>query len=172
STVAAVDPNAIEHDALAAAAAAGTAAELEAARVRYLGRKSDLKQALRGVRDREGGMALNAVRERLEAAFAARGQELSSADLERRPTQERVDVTLPGDRVARGPLPPITQVRRIVEAASLGLGYHVRYDREVETTHYNFDQLDFPPWHPARSPRATFFLNGDVLRTETSPSQI
>jgi phenylalanyl-tRNA synthetase alpha chain len=167
-----VDPNAIEQDALAAVASASSPAELEDARVRYLGRKSDLKLALRGVRDREGGMTLNAVRERLEQAFAEREQELDRADLERRLTGERVDVTLPGDHVARGHLHPITQVRRIVEDAFLGLGYHVRYDREVETTHYNFDQLEFPPWHPARSPRATFFLNGDVLRTETSPSQI
>ncbi len=167
-----MDPNAIEQDALAAVASASSPAQLEDARVRYLGRKSDLKLALRGVRDREGGMTLNAVRERLEQAFAEREQELDRADLERRLTGERVDVTLPGDHVARGHLHPITQVRRIVEDAFLGLGYHVRYDREVETTHYNFDQLEFPPWHPARSPRATFFLNGDVLRTETSPSQI
>lgn len=167
-----MDTSAIEQDALAAVAAASSPAELEDARVRYLGRKSDLKLALRGVRDRESGMTLNAVRERLEQAFAEREQELEGADLERRLTGERVDVTLPGDRVARGHLHPITQVRRIVEDAFLGLGYHVRYDREIETTHYNFDQLEFPPWHPARSPRSTFFLNGDVLRTETSPSQI
>ena len=167
-----MDPNAIEQDALAAVAAASSPAELEDARVHYLGRKSDLKLALRGVRDRESGMTLNAVRERLEQAFAERERELEGADLERRLTEERVDVTLPGDEVARGHLHPITQVRRIVEESFLGLGYHVRYDREIETTHYNFDQLEFPPWHPARSPRATFFLNGDVLRTETSPSQI
>jgi phenylalanyl-tRNA synthetase alpha chain len=167
-----VDPNAIERDALAAAAAASTLGELEDARVRYLGRKSDLKLALREVRDRETGMTLNAVRERLEQAFAEREHELERAGLERRLAEERVDVSLPGERVPRGHLHPITQVRRLVEDAFIGLGYHVRYDREVETTHYNFDQLEFPPWHPARSPRATFFLNGEVLRTETSPSQI
>ena len=150
-----MDPNAIEQDALAAVAAASSPAELEDARVHYLGRKSDLKLALRGVRDRESGMTLNAVRERLEQAFAERERELEGADLERRLTEERVDVTLPGDEVARGHLHPITQVRRIVEESFLGL-----------------DQLEFPLWHPARSPRATFFLNGDVLRTETSPSQI
>ena len=97
-----------------------------------------------------GALELNAVRERLEQAFADREQELEGADLERRLTEERVDVTLPGDQVARGHLHPITQVRRIVEDAFLGLGYHVRYDRELETTHYNFAQLEFQPWHPAR----------------------
>jgi phenylalanyl-tRNA synthetase alpha chain len=173
TTVAAVDVQNLERDAREAVAAAVTTPELEDARVRYLGRKSDLKLALRQVRDRESGMALNALRERLEVAFDEREQELSRAELERRLTEERVDVTLPGEPVRRGHLHPITQVRRIVEDAFVGLGYHVRYDPEIETTEYNFDKLEFPPWHPARSPRATFFLDDTrVLRTETSPSQI
>src|SRR4029453_9640131 len=72
-TVAAGDVEALERDAQGAIAAASTRAALDDARVQYLGRKSDLKQALRGIRDRESGMALNAVRERLEGAFDARG---------------------------------------------------------------------------------------------------
>src|SRR3954451_17269555 len=127
-TVAAVDVEALERDAQGAIAAASTRAALDDARVQYLGRKSELKQALRGVRDREGGMTLNAVRERLEQAFAQREQALERPELERRLSGERVDVTLPGEPVARGHLHPITQVRRIVEDAFLGLGYHVRYD--------------------------------------------
>jgi phenylalanyl-tRNA synthetase alpha chain len=168
-----VDAKALEHEALSAITGASSASELDHVRVRYLGRKSDLKQALRSVRDRETGQALNAAREAIEQAVGERQSELDRADLERRLTEETVDVTLPGERPRRGQLHPITQVRRAVEDAFLGLGYHVRYDREVETTEYNFDKLEFPPWHPARSPRATFFLNGDVVvRTETSPSQI
>jgi phenylalanyl-tRNA synthetase alpha chain len=168
-----VDAKVLETEALSAIAGASTAPELDEARVRYLGRKSELKQALRGVRDRETGQALNAAREAIERAVAERQAELDRSELDRRLTQETVDVTLPGDRPPRGRLHPITQIRRAVEDAFIGLGYHVRYDREVETTEYNFDKLEFPPWHPARSPRATFFLNGDVvLRTETSPSQI
>jgi phenylalanyl-tRNA synthetase alpha chain len=168
-----LDAEAYRQEALAAAESAATPAELDEARVRYLGRKSELKQALREVRDRETGMALNAAREAIEEAVAGRQAQLDRAELDRTLTEESVDITLPGERVARGHLHPITQIWRAVEDAFLGLGYHVRYDREVETTEYNFDKLEFPPWHPARSPRATFFLNGDVvLRTETSPSQI
>ena len=168
-----MDAKALEHEALSAIAGASSASELDDLRVRYLGRKSDLKQALRNVRDRETGQALNAAREAIEQAVGERQSDLDRADLERRLAEETVDVTLPGERPRRGQLHPITQVRRAVEDAFLGLGYHVRYDREVETTEYNFDKLEFPPWHPARSPRATFFLNGDVVvRTETSPSQI
>jgi phenylalanyl-tRNA synthetase alpha chain len=168
-----LDAEAYKHDAVAAVERAASLDELDEARIRYLGRKSELKQALREVRDRESGMALNAAREAIEEALAARQQELERAELDRALTGETIDITLPGERAARGHLHPITQIRREVEDAFLGLGYHVRYDREVETTEYNFDKLEFPPWHPARSPRATFFLNGDiVLRTETSPSQI
>jgi len=172
-TVAAVDVQALEAEAQHAIAAASTLDELEAARVRFLGRKSELKQALRAVRDRESGMALNALRERLEAAFDAREEELERAVLEAALAEEAVDVTLPGARFPRGHLHPITLIRRIVEDAFVGLGYHVRYDREVETEEYNFDKLAFPAWHAARSPRDTFFLTGGrLLRTETSPSQI
>jgi phenylalanyl-tRNA synthetase alpha chain len=173
STVAAVDVAALEAEAKSAIAAAATAAELEQARVRFLGRKSDLKQALRNVRDRDTGMTLNAVRERLEAAFDERERELDRADLDARLADDGFDVTLPGEELPLGTLHPTTQIRRIVEDAFLGLGYEIRDDREIETVEYNFDKLAFPPTHATRSPRDTFFLDGDtVLRTETSPSQI
>jgi phenylalanyl-tRNA synthetase alpha chain len=168
-----VDARALESEALSAIAGASNASELDEVRVRFLGRKSELKQALRAVRDRETGQALNAAREAIEQAVQERQADIERAELARRLTEETIDVTLPGERPPRGHLHPITQIRRAVEDAFIGLGYYVRYDREVETTEYNFDKLEFPPWHPARSPRATFFLNGDVvLRTETSPSQI
>jgi phenylalanyl-tRNA synthetase alpha chain len=168
-----VDWDAYERDAADAIGRADGAAELDDARVRYLGRKSDLAQALRGVRDRESGMLLNGIRERLEAAVAERERALEDAELDRRLREEVVDVTLPGEELPVGHLHPITQVRRIVEDAFLGLGYEIRDDREVETVEYNFDKLAFPPTHPTRSPRDTFFFDGEqVLRTETSPSQI
>jgi phenylalanyl-tRNA synthetase alpha chain len=168
-----VDPKALETDALAALEAATTPEEVEHVRVEYLGRKSALKLALRDVRDRETGMALNTLRERLEAAIDGRDEELRRADLGRRLTEERVDVTMPGTPVPRGQLHLITQIRREVEDIFLGLGYTVVDGREVETTRYNFDALNFPPGHPTRSPLQTLFLDEEtVLRTETSPSQI
>src|SRR5204862_2152694 len=101
------------------------------ARVRYLGRKSELAQALRGVRDRETGMTLNALRDRLEQAVEARSAEFERAELEGTLTEDVVDVTLPGDALPLGHLHPITQTRREIEDAFLGLGYEVRDDREV-----------------------------------------
>ncbi|HET9242572.1 MAG TPA: phenylalanine--tRNA ligase subunit alpha [Gaiella sp.] len=168
-----MDVEALERAALAAVAAATSTDEIEALRVEYLGRKSKLKLALREVRDRETGMTLNAARERIEAAVDGRAAELERAELDRRLAEERVDVTLPVGGYTRGRLHLITQIRREVEDVFLGLGYRVVDGREVETTRYNFDGLNFPPGHPARSPLATFFLDDEtVLRTETSPSQI
>jgi phenylalanyl-tRNA synthetase alpha chain len=170
-TVAAVDAEALEREAQATIAAASTAAELDEARVRFLGRKSDLKQALRAVRDRESGMALNALRERLEEALERRREELDAAD--RQTEVEALDVTLPGDPIPRGHLHLLTQIRREVEDVFLGLGYEVIDGDEVEDTWHLFDALNMPPQHITRSPLHTLYLNGDiVLRTETSPSQI
>ena len=168
-----MDAQALESEALSAIEASASVAELDDARVRYLGRKSELKQALREVRDRETGMALNAVRERLEAAAEARETALRTAELDRSLSEDRVDVTLPGDPFPEGHLHLITQLRREIEDIFLGLGYEIFDDREVETVQDNFTALNFPPWHPARSPRDTFFLDDEtLLRTETSPSQI
>jgi phenylalanyl-tRNA synthetase alpha chain len=141
--------------------------------VRFLGRNAELPQALRQVRDRETGMRLNALRAALEEAFGERRAELERAELDRRLTEDVVDVTLPGDAPARGHLHLITQIRREIEDVFLGLGYQVVDGREVETTYYNFTALNFPPGHPARSPLSSLYLDEDtLLRTETSPSQI
>ncbi|HUZ99540.1 MAG TPA: phenylalanine--tRNA ligase subunit alpha [Gaiellaceae bacterium] len=174
-----MDTEALQQDALGAIASATVLADLDEARVKYLGRKSELKLALREVRDRETGMALNAAREAIELAVAVRQAELERAELDAKLSSERVDVTLPAELLGevharpRGHLHPTTQIRRDVEDAFIGLGYEIRDDREVETLEYNFDKLAFPEWHPARSPRDTYFLGANrVLRTETSASQI
>jgi phenylalanyl-tRNA synthetase alpha chain len=168
-----MDVEALEQAALAAVAAASSTDEIESARVEYLGRKSELKLALREVRDRETGMTLNAVRERIESAVDDREAELARAELDRRLLEERVDVTLPVGGYERGHLHLITQIRREVEDVFLGLGYRVVDGREVESTRYNFDGLNFPPGHPARSRLHSLFVDDDtVLRTETSPTQI
>jgi phenylalanyl-tRNA synthetase alpha chain len=168
-----MDVQKLESEALAAVTEAASTDEIERVRVEYLGRKSALKLALREVRDRETGQTLNALRERIETAIDAREGELRRAHLDRRLTEERVDVTMPGTPVRRGQLHLITQIRREFEDIFLGLGYTVVEGREVETTRYNFDALNFPEGHPTRSPQQTLFLDDEtVLRTETSPSQI
>jgi phenylalanyl-tRNA synthetase alpha chain len=168
-----MDAEALKTEALTAIRGASSLEELDEARVRYLGRKSELKQALREVRDPETGRTLNELRAEIEGAVAGREHELGRAELDRRLKEEIVDVTLPGEAVPRGHLHLITQIRREVEDIFVGLGYQVVDGDEVEDTWHLFDALNMPPGHVTRSPLHTLFLNGDiVLRTETSPSQI
>jgi phenylalanyl-tRNA synthetase alpha chain len=173
------DPETYEREALAALGGASTSEEVEGVSISYLGRSSQLKQALRDVRDRETGMRLNAIRSALESAIASKLTKVQSEELSRRLTEERVDVTLPAELLGpvrprrRGSLHPSTQVRRDVEDIFLGLGYEIVDGREVETTRYNFDALAFPESHPTRSPRQSLYVTDDtVMRTETSPAQI
>jgi phenylalanyl-tRNA synthetase alpha chain len=162
-----------EHEAQEAIAAAGSAEGLDDARVRYLGRKSDLMQALRGVRDRESGMLLNGIRARLEDAVEARRSAIENEELERLFAQSSFDVTLPGEPFSRGRLHPLTQVKREIEDVFLGMGFEVYEGDEVTDTWHNFDALTTDRGHPSRSPTDTFYLDRDVLlRTHTSPDQI
>jgi phenylalanyl-tRNA synthetase alpha chain len=168
-----MEPETLEREAQSAIAAAATPGELDDVRVRYLGRKSELKQALRGVRDRETGMTLNAIRERLEEAIAARQRELEQAELEQVFAQDRIDVTLPGEPAPRGRLHILTQVRREIEDIFVGLGYEVWDGDEVTPVWHSFDALTTDPGHPSRSPNDTFYFDEDtVLRPHTSSDQI
>ncbi|HET7128016.1 MAG TPA: phenylalanine--tRNA ligase subunit alpha [Gaiellaceae bacterium] len=167
-SLAAVDWAAYEQEALTAISGGA----LEDARVRYLGRKSELAQALRGVRDRESGMLLNGIRDRLEAAVEGREQQLSRAAYEAA-AGSGVDVTLPGTPVKRGRLHLLTQIRREIEDIFLGMGYEVWDGPEVVTVWENFDALNTDLGHPSRSTHESFYLDGDtILRTQTSPDQI
>src|SRR5436190_13726636 len=159
------------NTALKSFAEATTAGELAEAHTAWLGRKSELKVGLRNVRDRETGMALNAVRERLEEALAAREAELERATLAQ--LDQQLDLTLPGVPLRRGHLHPLTQIIREVEDIFLGLGYEIVDSREVETVWHNFDALNQPLTHPSRSHRDTFYIDAEtLLRTHTSTGQI
>ena len=165
-----MDATALESEARTAIAAAENEDALAELRVRYLGRKSPLKLALREVRDRATGMALNAAREAIEDAFAQRESALAAAGSQ---DLEPFDVTLPGERVPRGRLHLITQIRREIEDVFLGLGYGVFDGPDVDTVFNNFTALNTPEAHPSRDAQDTFYLDDDtVLRTHTSTGQI
>ena len=163
----------------AIAAAASTDA-LEELRVRYLGRKAELPNLLRGVAELppeergQVGRAANEARKGLEALVDARVSELEASELDVRLAADRVDITLPGapaQPVGRHHL--LTATRREIEDVFLGLGFSVAEGPEVELVHYNFDALNHAPTHPARSETDTFYVADDVvLRTHTSPMQV
>ena len=170
-TVAAVDWEEYERAARDAFSAAKTTDELSDVRVEYLGRRAALPQALREVRDRETGRTLNALRTRLEEAEREAEARITRAQLVQ--LDEALDVTLPGTRLRRGRLHPLTQLTREIEDIFLGLGYEIIDSREVETVWHNFDALNQPLTHPSRSHRDTFYVDEQtLLRTHTSTGQI
>ena len=170
----------LQTEAEQAIGVAGSAAELEELRVRYLGRKSELTSTLRSIGelapDRRGpvGKQANQVRQALEALIERRSAELEAAELDERLARDRVDVTLPGDPPQpAGHLHLVSQIRRRMEDVCMGLGFSVVEGPEIEYEYYNFTALNHPPEHPARLPQDTFYLAERVLlRTHTSPMQI
>jgi phenylalanyl-tRNA synthetase alpha chain len=170
----------LRREAESAIAAAGSTAELEELRVRYLGRKAELTHTLRSIGslppEQRGpvGQRANAVRQALESLLAARVASLEAAELDSRLAHDRIDVTLPGDPPRpEGHLHLITQTRREIEDVFLGLGFSVAEGPEVEFDYYNFTALNHPPGHPARMLQDTFYFSDDVLlRTHTSPMQV
>jgi phenylalanyl-tRNA synthetase alpha chain len=167
----------IEREAAAAIAAAANTQTLEDVRVRYLGRKAELPNLLRGVaglppeQRAATGQAANRARQALEAAIEARGGQLAGAELDQRLVHDRLDVTLPADPLpAIGRLHLITSTRREIEDVFIGLGFNVAEGPEVETVYYNFDALNHAPTHPARLETDTFYLKPaqDIFDPETA----
>jgi phenylalanyl-tRNA synthetase alpha chain len=164
------------------AAVAGVAdtAALEDVRVRFLGRKAELPNLLRGVAalppEERGavGRAANEARRALDGAIEARRGALESGELETRLAADVVDVTLPGSPVVPvGRHHIITATRREIEDVFMGLGFRIVEGPETELVYYNFDALNHAPQHPARQESDTFYLADDVvLRTHTSPMQV
>jgi len=170
----------LRAEAQTAIAGAGSSDALEELRVKYLGRKAELPQLLRGVAQLEAaergavGKAANEARQALEALIQARAGELGAAELQSGLQSGAVDVTLPGaPPQPAGRLHVITATMRELEDIFLGLGFTVMEGPEVETVHYNFDALNHSPTHPARARTDTFYVSDDlVLRTHTSPMQV
>jgi phenylalanyl-tRNA synthetase alpha chain len=170
----------IRAEAEAAIAAAASVTELETLRIRYLGRKAELTQMLRSIKDlppeQRGpvGKGGNEVKQTLEAQLEGRIGALDAVELDERLRSDAIDVTLPGDPPRRaGHLHLITETRREIEDVFLGLGFAVAEGPEVEFDYYNFTALNHPPGHPARMLQDTFYFSEDVLlRTHTSPMQV
>ena len=154
-------------------------ASLEAVRVQFLGRKGELTALLKSLGRMDAaerpkaGAAINAAKERLKASIADRKKALIGEQLAAEVAAETVDVTLPGRRSSSGGLHPVTQVIARVEGIFTGAGYDVVAGLEIEDDYHNFEALNIPHHHPARSMHDTFyFADGTLLRTHTSPAQV
>jgi phenylalanyl-tRNA synthetase alpha chain len=167
--------------ALAAIAAAADLDELKAARVAHAGDRSPLALANREIgalppqAKAEAGQRVGQARQQVRAALESRQVDLEAQRDASVLVTEAVDVTLPYDRVPLGARHPLSVLVDRIAAVFGSLGYQVADGPEVEAEWLNFDALNIPPDHPARSMQDTFFVeppeNGLVLRTHTSPVQ-
>lgn len=154
-------------------------AELEALRIKFLGKKGELTAILKqmaGLSAEERpviGQLANRVRADIEEAVTAKAQELKAAAFERKLREEKLDVTLPGKAPKLGKLHPMDVVMREIEDIFIGMGFDIAAGPEVEYDYYNFEALNIPPDHPARDTQDTFYISDNVLlRTQTSSVQI
>lgn len=148
-------------------------------RVKVLGRKGEITQLLRGLKDlsaeerAEVGRVANELKDRVENLLQEKTEELKARELDERLQQETIDVTLPGLPIMRGGKHPLTQIREEIQDIFLGLGFTVAEGPEIELDYYNFEALNVPKDHPARDMQDSFYISEDVLlRTHTSPVQV
>ncbi len=160
--------------------------DLEAWRIRYLGRKSALTQILRGLaalpleEKRATGAAANELRALLEKSLALKEEAVRDSVIARAIEGGRLDITLPGRSPALGRLHPTTQMLRQVCDIFMAMGFEVVEGPDVEWEYYNFDALNIPQDHPARDMWDTLWMDFTtedgrrpmLLRTHTSPMQI
>lgn len=161
-------------------------AMLEELRVQAVGKKGEVSLKMRELgkmtpEERQvAGPALNALKDEINSALAAKKAALADAALDARLSEEWLDITLPGRPRRAGTIHPISQVTEEVTAIFADMGFGVAEGPQIETDWYNFDALNIPGHHPARAEMDTFYMHraeGDnrpphVLRTHTSPVQI
>ena len=155
--------------------------ELEALRIKYLGKKGELTAVLKQMGKLSAeerpvmGQLANEVRASLEAKLDERKKAISARMLTRRLESEAVDVTIPGKREQIGHEHPMNSVLDQIKDIFIGMGFEILDGPEIELSEYNFTKLNTPDDHPAREWSDTFYLTEDnrvLLRTQTSPMQI
>ena len=158
-----------------------TPEEIEAFRVKYLGKKGELTAILKqmgGLSAEERpviGQLANSVREDIEKRLADAKAETEKRALEARLQSEKIDVTVPGKRSPLGHRHPMYEVLDEIKDIFIGMGFQILDGPEIELADYNFTKLNVEEGHPAREWTDTFYFTEDsevLLRTQTSPMQI
>jgi phenylalanyl-tRNA synthetase alpha chain len=153
--------------------------DIEAVRVKYLGKKGELTSILRGMGSLSPeerpivGKLANEVREALEELIDSKLESIKRDEKELKLKNEVIDITLPGRRSTIGKQHPLHLTLEGMKDIFISMGFSIEEGPEVEKDYYNFEALNIPKNHPARSEQDTFYINDNVvLRTQTSPVQI
>ena len=168
----------IKKSALEEIANVKDARELNDLRVKYLGKKGELTAVLRGM----GGLSeeerpiigsmVNTVRDELEGKIEEKEAEYKEKEMEEKLKKEKIDITLPANKVKRGSKHPLNRIIEEVEDLFVSMGYDVVDGPELETDEYCFERLNLPQGHPARDMQDSFYVSPEyLLRTQTSAVQ-
>lgn len=157
---------------------AKSADALNEIRVAVLGKKGELKEVMKGMKDVAPedrpriGQMVNEARDTIEAKLSEIRKKIENEKMLRDLEMEKIDVTLPAKKADVGHRHPNQIALEEVERIFVGMGYEVVEGPEVEYDEYNFTKLNIPANHPAKDEQDTFYINKDiVLRTQTSPTQ-
>ena len=153
--------------------------DLEQLRIQYLGKKGELTAILKQMgklspeeRPQVGQMA-NEVRTYIEGAIESKKAQLEQKKQQEQLKAEKIDVTLPGNKITLGAKHPLSIVLDEIKEIFVGMGFEIVEGPEVEYDYYNFEALNIPKDHPARDTQDTFYINDNILlRTQTSPVQV
>ena len=148
-------------------------------KAKYLGKKSFLGELMQKMKDftpeerKEYGRLANDFKVDLESLYEKALKRVNDAEIEKRLTENKLDITLPGLNFNQGTIHPLTKVIREIEDLFLALGYEIKEGPEVEIDEYNFEKLNLPKNHPARDMHDSFYIDAhQLLRTHTSPVQV
>ena len=152
--------------------------ELYDLKVKYLGKKGELTNILKGMKDLSKderpviGALANKVRDNLEKIFSKKDLELEKKELQKKLEEEKIDVTLPSKKQIRGSKHPLNRVIEEIEDLFVSMGYDVVDGPELETDEFCFERLNLPKGHPARDMQDSFYITKEnLLRTQTSAVQ-
>ncbi|MBO4947498.1 MAG: phenylalanine--tRNA ligase subunit alpha [Lachnospiraceae bacterium] len=169
---------AIREEALAKIEAANDLDALNDITVNVLGKKGELTQVLKGMKDvapeerPKVGQMVNDTRTAIEEKLENVKKEIAKKIREEKMKNEVIDVTLPGTMHMKGHRHPNQIALEELERVFVGMGYEIVEGPEVEYDHYNFELLNIPANHPAKDEQDTFYITKDILlRTQTSPVQ-
>ncbi len=171
----------LRESSLAAIAEAQTGDELEALRIKYLGKKGELTAILKQMGKLSAeerpvmGQLANEVRNTLEASLEERKAAVSALMLQKRLSEEAIDVTIPGKKQEMGHRHPMYTALDEIKEIFIGMGFTILDGPEVELAELNFDRLNAEEGHPSRDWSDTFYFDEQsrvMLRSQTSPMQV
>ena len=169
----------VQESALHAIDEAKTLDDLNNVKIQYLGKKGliqGLMQEMRTLPREEKpafGQKVNACKQEVTAVLEKKQQELEVAATAAKLEAEKLDITLPGDKVRLGTMHPLIMIQQEIEDLFLGMGYKIAEGPEVEQDYYNFELANIPKDHPARDMQDTFYIDPNtLLRTHTTAMQM